>query len=63
VGKPLLYRLWIVPESEPRLARVRGWLQHLERDLGFELLVAHDQAQLASLGLPGFAALLGPERH
>jgi glyoxylase-like metal-dependent hydrolase (beta-lactamase superfamily II) len=63
VGKPLLYRLGIVPESEPRLARVRGWLQHLERDLGYELLVAHDQAQLASLGLPGFAALLGPERH
>jgi glyoxylase-like metal-dependent hydrolase (beta-lactamase superfamily II) len=63
VGKPLLYRSLMVPESEPRLARVRGWLQHLERDLGFELLVAHDHAQLASLGLPGFAALLGPERH
>ena len=63
VGKPLPYRLLIVPESEPRLSRVRGWLQHLERDLGFELLVAHDRAQLASLGLPDFAALLGPARH
>lgn len=63
VGKPLLYRTFMVPESEPRLARVRGWLQHLERDLGFELLVAHDHAQLASLALPDFAALLGSERH
>jgi len=63
VGKPLLYRLLIVPESEPRLSRVRGWLRHLEHDLGFELLVAHDQAQLASLGLAEFATLLRPERH
>jgi glyoxylase-like metal-dependent hydrolase (beta-lactamase superfamily II) len=63
VGKPLLYRLLIVPESEPRLSRVRGWLLHLERELGFELLVAHDHAQLASLGLAEFATLLRPESH
>ena len=63
VGKPRLYRTLVVPESEPRLARVRLWLQHLERDLGFELLVAHDEAQLRSLALPEFAVLLGPERH
>jgi glyoxylase-like metal-dependent hydrolase (beta-lactamase superfamily II) len=63
VGKPFLYRLLIVPESEARLSRVRGWLLHLEHDLDFELLVAHDHAQLASLGLPEFATLLGPERH
>jgi len=61
VGKPFLYRLLIVPESEPRLGRLRQWLLHLERDLGFELAVAHDQAQLVSLALPGFEALRGPE--
>jgi glyoxylase-like metal-dependent hydrolase (beta-lactamase superfamily II) len=63
VGKPFLYRLLVVPESEARLARVRQWLLHLERELGFELLVAHDQAQLASLGLADFDTLLGSERH
>jgi glyoxylase-like metal-dependent hydrolase (beta-lactamase superfamily II) len=61
VRKPALYSLLVVPESEARLARVRRWLRHLEGDLGFELVVGHDQAQLASLGLPPFAALRGPE--
>jgi glyoxylase-like metal-dependent hydrolase (beta-lactamase superfamily II) len=57
VSKPFLYSLLVVPESERRLARVRAWLQHLERDLGFELAVAHDEAQLVSLALPPFETL------
>ena len=57
VGKPPAYRLLVVPEWDERLGRVRRWLAHLERDLGFELLVAHDQAQLEALGLPTFSAL------
>jgi glyoxylase-like metal-dependent hydrolase (beta-lactamase superfamily II) len=61
VGKPALYSLLVVPEAPARLERVRGWLGHLERDLGFELVVAHDEAQLASLALPGFGALLAAE--
>jgi glyoxylase-like metal-dependent hydrolase (beta-lactamase superfamily II) len=63
VGKPPLYSLLVVPEAEARLARVRLWLQHLERDLGFELLVAHDHDQLAALELPDLTTLLGPEPH
>jgi glyoxylase-like metal-dependent hydrolase (beta-lactamase superfamily II) len=60
VGKPTLYGLLVVPESPARLDRVRRWLGHLERALGFELVVAHDEAQLASLALPGFDALRAP---
>ena len=63
IGKPFLYGLLIVPESEPRLARVREWLRHLERDLGFELAVAHDEAQSRSLALPDFTALRDPAAH
>ena len=58
VGKPFLYSLLVVPESPERLERVRRWLRHLESDLGFELVVAHDQAQLAALALPPFSELL-----
>jgi len=61
VSKPFLYSLLVVPESPGRLDRVRRWLRHLESDLGFELVVAHDQAQLASLALPPFSALLRPD--
>ena len=61
VGKPLLYRLLVVPESPQRLDRVRRWLRHLESDLGFELVVAHDRAQLSALALPPFSALLRPD--
>jgi hypothetical protein len=57
VGKPLAYRLLVVPEWDERLGRVRRWLAHLERELGFELLVAHDRAQLEALGLPSFREL------
>ena len=41
-GLPLARR----PGVRERLGRVRRWLRHLEQDLGFELVVAHDQAQL-----------------
>jgi glyoxylase-like metal-dependent hydrolase (beta-lactamase superfamily II) len=59
--KPALYSLLVVPESPRRLERLRRWLAHLERDLGFALVVAHDRAQLAALALPHFDTLLGPE--
>jgi hypothetical protein len=39
---------------------VRRWLRHLEQDLGFELVVAHDRAQLEALRLPAFASLREP---
>jgi hypothetical protein len=61
IGKPLLYRLLVVPESPQRLDRMRRWLRHLESELGFELVVAHDRAQLAALALPPFSTLLGPD--
>lgn len=61
VGKPFLYGLLVVPESPARLERVRRWLGRLEGELGFDLVVAHDRAQLAALALPSFAALLRPE--
>jgi glyoxylase-like metal-dependent hydrolase (beta-lactamase superfamily II) len=63
LGKPVLYRLLVVPESPRRLERVRRWLAHLERELGFALVVAHDRAQLAALALPHFDTLLGSESH
>jgi glyoxylase-like metal-dependent hydrolase (beta-lactamase superfamily II) len=59
VGKPFAYRLLVVPEWDERLGRVRRWLAHLERELGFELAVAHDRAQLAALGLAPFSGLRG----
>jgi glyoxylase-like metal-dependent hydrolase (beta-lactamase superfamily II) len=60
VGKPPAYRALVVPEWDERLGRVRRWLRHLEQDLGFELVVAHDRAQLEALGLPPFSALFDP---
>jgi glyoxylase-like metal-dependent hydrolase (beta-lactamase superfamily II) len=60
VGKPPAYRLLVVPEWDERLGRVRRWLRHLEHDLGFELVVAHDRAQLEALGLPPFSSLRDP---
>ena len=57
VGKPPAYRALVVPEWDERLGRVRCWLRHLEQELGFELVVAHDRAQLESLGLPTFESL------
>lgn len=63
VSKPFLYSLLIVPESERRLARLRAWLGQLERELGFELVVAHDEAQLTALSLPPFDTFRGAERR
>lgn len=60
VGKPPAYRALVAPEWDERLGRVRRWLRHLEQELGFELVVAHDRAQLEALGLPSFASLRGP---
>jgi glyoxylase-like metal-dependent hydrolase (beta-lactamase superfamily II) len=60
VGKPPAYRWLVVPEWDARLGRVRRWLRHLEQDLGFELVVAHDRAQLEALRLPAFASLREP---
>jgi glyoxylase-like metal-dependent hydrolase (beta-lactamase superfamily II) len=60
IGKPAAYRTLVVPESEERLGRVRRWLRRLEQRLGFELVVAHDRAQLESLGLPPFSTLRDP---
>ena len=57
VGKPPAYRILVVPEWDERLGRVRRWLRHLESELGFELVVAHDRDQLAGLGLASFASL------
>jgi len=63
VGKPPLYRALIVPEWDARLGRVRRWLAHLERDLGFELVVPHHRGQLEALDLPPFSALARPPAH
>ncbi len=60
VGKPPSYRALVVPEWDERLGRVRRWLRHLEEALGFELVVAHDRAQLEALEIPSFSALPSP---
>jgi glyoxylase-like metal-dependent hydrolase (beta-lactamase superfamily II) len=60
VGKPPAYRALVVPEWDERLGRVRRWLRHLEQALGFELVVAHDRAQLEALDIPSFSALPPP---
>ena len=59
VGKPPAYRWLVVPEWDERLGRVRRWLRHLEADLGFELVVAHDRVQLEALDLAPFSTLRG----
>jgi glyoxylase-like metal-dependent hydrolase (beta-lactamase superfamily II) len=43
--KPALYSLLVVPESRPRLTRLRAFLRALE-GLGFEILPSHDQLHL-----------------
>jgi glyoxylase-like metal-dependent hydrolase (beta-lactamase superfamily II) len=51
VPKPFLYRLFVVPESDARLARLRALLRGLE-GLGFEILPSHDQLHLEARGIP-----------
>ena len=49
--KPRLYSLFLVPENEERLAKVRSFLKELGRQPGVELLVSHHQKQIESTGL------------
>ncbi len=51
IPKPFLYRLLIVPESEGRLAELRGFLRDLRDADGLTLLVSHDQLQLEKSGV------------
>lgn len=56
IGKPLLYRLFVVPEDEGRLSAVRRWLRDL-RDLhGVDLLVPHDELALDAAGIERLSA-------
>ena len=49
--KPRLYSLVVVPESEDRLQRLRGFLKGLSDEPGVGLLVNHDRNQLEATGL------------
>jgi glyoxylase-like metal-dependent hydrolase (beta-lactamase superfamily II) len=51
IGKPLLYRLLIVPEDETRQGELRRFLRGLATHDGYTLLVSHDQLSLEALGL------------
>lgn len=55
IGKPLLYRLLVVPEDEARLGELRRLLAALEREHAFQLLVSHDQRSLEAAGVPRFS--------
>jgi glyoxylase-like metal-dependent hydrolase (beta-lactamase superfamily II) len=52
VGKPLLYRLLLVPEDDARLGALRRFLGHLEQ-AGFAVVPSHDLLHLRSLGFAG----------
>ena len=53
VPKPLSYRLFVVPESERRLTRVRAFLREAEQ-AGLVVALAHDERHLATTGIPVF---------
>ena len=53
VPKPWAYRTFLVPESEPRLRRVRAFLRDAEQQ-GFVVAIAHDERHLATTGIPPF---------
>ena len=55
VGKPLLYRLLVVPEDEARLGELRRLLATLESEHGFQPLVSHDELSLEAAGVPRFS--------
>lgn len=55
VGKPALYRAFIVPEDDARLSEVRRWLRDLYRLGHVQLLVSHDELSLAASGIERFA--------
>ena len=56
VAKPLFYRLVVVPEDDDRLGEVRRYLRSLEKSFGFAIAVAHDQRNLATLGIPAWGS-------
>jgi glyoxylase-like metal-dependent hydrolase (beta-lactamase superfamily II) len=53
VPKPRAYRLFVVPESERRLTRVRAFLREAEQ-AGLVVAIAHDERHLATTGIPVF---------
>jgi len=53
VPKPRTYQLFVVPESERRLTRVRAFLRDAER-AGLVIAIAHDERHLATTGIPVF---------
>ncbi len=53
VPKPRTYQLFVVPESERRLTRVRAFLREAEQ-AGFVIAIAHDERHLVATGIPIF---------
>ena len=53
VPKPRTYQLFVVPESERRLKRVRAFLREAEQ-AGLVIALAHDERHLAATGIPVF---------
>jgi glyoxylase-like metal-dependent hydrolase (beta-lactamase superfamily II) len=53
IPKPRSYRLFVVPESERRLTRVRAFLREAEQ-AGLVVAIAHDERHLATTGIPVF---------
>ena len=54
--KPLVYSLFIVPESPTRLERMRLWLSALDAEPDMRVIVSHDQAALEGSGIPAWEA-------
>lgn len=54
VGKPLLYRMLVVPEADDRLGELRRFLRSLRDRSGFELLVSHDELALRLSSIPEY---------
>ncbi len=59
IGKSLIYRTLIVPESEDRQRELRAYLRSLRAEAGFALRVSHDE-DLLSAALPRFAGSATP---
>lgn len=55
VGKPLAYRLFVVPESETRLGELRRFLRAMRDEAGFEILVSHDEGALQASSVAPYA--------
>ncbi len=53
VPKPRAYQLFVVPESESRLAHVRAFLREAEA-AGLVVAIAHDERHLATTRIPVF---------